>query len=52
MRTPSWETSAGALAAFLNSATQCVVADLLTITRHLGAEGILDGVVADREGDE
>jgi len=29
-----------------------VLADLLTITRHLGAEGILDGVVADREGDE
>lgn len=32
MRTPSWEVSAGALATFLNTATQRVMADLLTIT--------------------
>lgn len=36
MRTPSWETSAGALVAFLNSATQRVTADLLTITLTSG----------------
>lgn len=32
MRAPSWESSAGALAAFLNSATQGYLADLYTIT--------------------
>ena len=32
MRTPLWETSAGALAAFLNSTTQVHMADLFTIT--------------------
>ena len=32
MRAPTWETSAGALAAFLNSTTQCYMADLYTIT--------------------
>ena len=32
MRTPTWETSAGALAAFLNTATQGIKADLVTIT--------------------
>lgn len=32
MRTPTWETSTGALAAFLNSTTQCYMADLYTIT--------------------
>jgi len=32
MRTPAWESSPGALAAFLNTARQRVKADLLTIT--------------------
>lgn len=39
MRTPSWETSAGALAAFLNSTTQAYMADLFTIT--LSGGGVL-----------
>jgi uncharacterized phage protein (TIGR02218 family) len=39
MRVASWESSAGALAAFLNTSTQCVMADLLTITM-LGGEVI------------
>ena len=30
MRAPAWETSPGALAAFLNSATQVHMADLFT----------------------
>lgn len=37
MRTASWESSAGALAAFLNSATQTYMADLFTITLSGGA---------------
>lgn len=32
MRTPTWESSAGALATFLNTATQVHMADLYTIT--------------------
>jgi uncharacterized phage protein (TIGR02218 family) len=32
MRLPTWESSAGALLAFLNSTTQCFMADLFTIT--------------------
>lgn len=32
MKTPSWEPSAGALMAFLNSSTQLVMADLYTFT--------------------
>lgn len=32
MRAATWESSAGALAAFLNSATACYMADLYTIT--------------------
>lgn len=37
MRSPSWESSAGALATFLNSTTQCFMADLFTITLSGGA---------------
>ena len=37
MRTPSWESSAGALAALLNSATQVRMVDLYTITLLGGA---------------
>lgn len=37
MRSASWESSAGALAAFLNSATQAYMADLFTITLSGGA---------------
>ena len=32
MRTPTWESSGGALAAFLNSTTACYMADLYTFT--------------------
>jgi len=37
MKTPVWETSSGALAAFLNSATQAYVADIFTITLSGGS---------------
>lgn len=37
MRTAAWETSAGALAALLNSATQVFMADLFTFTSPAGA---------------
>ena len=37
MRVATWESSAGALAAFLNSAVQCYMADLFTITLSGGA---------------
>lgn len=37
MRAPSWESSAGALAAFLNSATQVYMADLFAFTLSGGA---------------
>lgn len=37
MRTPIWETSPGALAAFLNSTTKVHMADLFTITLSGGA---------------
>lgn len=38
MRAPTWESSPGALAAFLNSSTQCYMADLYTITLSGGAQ--------------
>jgi uncharacterized phage protein (TIGR02218 family) len=37
MRTPTWESSPGALATFLNSAVQCTMADLYTFTLTGGA---------------
>jgi uncharacterized phage protein (TIGR02218 family) len=37
MRNPSWESSVGALAAFLNSTTQAFMADLFTFTLSGGA---------------
>lgn len=37
MRTPTWEVSAGALLAFLNSTTQVYMVDLVTVTLSGGA---------------
>ena len=45
MRTAAWETSAGALAAFLNATTQVHMADLVTIT--LSGGGVLRYTGAD-----